>query len=155
MPVFLPAGDVLLLELGPSPVPCDFLPCPPPPSIARSGASVGVDGYGQAGEVGVGRRGRRRRATAAARAMDEQAKAAGWATAGEQAKAAAGRAGYGGRGRHRRPCRPRRARVVSAGEQAKARAGAGGVVLYDQGPGLIRRRDLYTSRSRELLIVLE
>jgi len=99
-----------------------------------------------AGAGGVGGR----RATAAARAMDEQAKAAGWATAGEQAKAAAGRAGYGGRGRHRRPCRPRRARVVSAGEQAKARAGAGGVVHYDQDPGLIRRRALRTSRSREL-----
>ena len=112
------------------------------PDPPRQSARTGTGGRARSVSAGAGGVGVLR-ATAAARAMDEQA------------KAAAGGAGHGGRGRHRRPCRPRRVRVVSAGEQAKARAGAGGVVRYDQDPGLIRRRALRTSRSRELLMVLE
>ena len=116
-----------------SPVRRRSLSLDPPRQSARTGTGGRARSVSAgAGGVGV------LRATAAARAMDEQA------------KAAAGGAGHGGRGRHRRPCRPRRVRVVSAGEQAKARAGAGGVVHYEQDPGLIRRRALRTSRSREL-----
>ena len=146
LPARPPPGDVLLPELGPFLVPHGLLPCPPSPSIARSAASVGANGYGRAGEVGVGRRGRLRRAAG-------HGCGAGHGRAGQGGGLGHGRrAGQGGgrRGGLRWARAASTAMQAKAGDQAKARAGADGVVRYDQDPGLIHRRDLHTSRSREL-----